>query len=115
AACRSRRSGWYVREGRRSPRGFRVSPEAHAVLAVAEPLHELEVVENAQHRRPLGLELLDELPYFALRVVVEARGRLVEEKEPRMPHHGSGDVEPELLAAGESARVAVPQLLVQLE
>ena len=53
--------------------------------------------------------------HLELRRVVERGGGLVQEQQARALDHGGGDVEAQLLAAGEGARVELPQALVQVE
>ena len=67
------------------------------------------VVEHADHRGPLLLELEDEGNRLAGGGGVQGRGRLVQQEETRLGDDGVDDVDPLLFAAGEGGGKHVPE------
>jgi len=66
---------------------------------VAELLGLLEVVRGEQDRRPVFVQLADVAPELNSQLEVDARGRLVEDHEPRSVHQRTRQLQAPFLAA----------------
>ena len=75
--------------------------DRHIVFPITQPLHKLQIMKDAKHGRPLVFQLLDQIPYLLLAGIIQAGSRLIQQKQPRPFHHGSRDVQPQLLSTGE--------------
>ena len=74
---------------------------------VREVLRLLHVLGRQQHRRAAGDEILDEAPHVVAGAGIQARGRLVQEQDPRAADQAGPDVK----AAAHPARVGLDELL----
>ena len=107
--ARGRRPRGWRRRGRRARGSFpaRRSAVVDEGDLVAQPLGLFEVVRREQDRRALGVDPLDVLPQLQPQLDVDARGRLVEDQQPRPVHQRPGEDQPPLHAARERARAVV--------
>ena len=71
---------------------------------------QVEVVQDAEHREAVGVELLEQVEQAELVRDVERRGRLVEQQERRLLHERLREHHELLLAAGELREPAARQL-----
>ena len=81
---------------------------------VGELIRLLQVMRRQEDRDPAVDEVADDLPHGPAAARVEARGRLVEEDDPRVADQGHREVEPATRAAGVGDG-RLPRLLDQVE
>ena len=62
---------------------------------------------DEQHRQTVGVETLDQLTDAQLFRRVHARGRLIQQQQPRLQRQGASDLEPALVAVRECSGAAV--------
>src|SRR5215213_6027681 len=74
---------------------------------VAQLLGLFEVVRREQDRRALGVDPLDVVPELEPQLDVDARGRLVEDQQPRPVHQRAREDQPPLHPARQRARAVV--------
>ena len=88
--------------------------EVHHGDAIADVLHDLEVVRDEQVGQPLGvLQILEQVDDLRLDRDVERADRLVAHDELRLDRERARDPDPLALAAGELVRVAARRVVAQ--